>query len=95
MIVYRMTTLAAALLVCSSVAFGQSGNPAWLDDLGFEMERLEDCEVAYYLRIEEGELAGKPTYEARVQCVDGRQFDASRVGDDEEYEISECDTQTC
>jgi hypothetical protein len=95
MIMFRLIALAAALTVCSSIAFAQSSNPAWLEDLGFEMERLKDCEVAYYLRIKEDELGGQPTYEARVQCVDGRQFDAIRIGDDAEYDIKECDIQAC
>ncbi len=91
----RLGGAIAALLVCSSIAIAQSTDPAWLEDLGFEMERLKECEVAYYLKTEEGELGDKTTYSARVQCVDGRQFDALRIGEDGEYEISECNTQTC
>lgn len=91
----RLGGAVAAIFVCSSIALAQSSNPAWLEDLGFEMERLKECEVAYFLKTEEGELGGKPTYSARVQCVDGRQFDALRIGEDGEYEITTCDIQTC
>ena len=79
----------------TSFSFAQTSDPAWLDTLNFEMEREQECEVAYYIRIKEGMLGTKKTYEARVQCVDGRQFDASRVGEVEDYEIKACEVETC
>ena len=79
----------------TSFSFAQTSDPAWLDTLNFEMEREQECEVAYYIRIKEGMLGTKKTYEARVQCVDGRQFDASRVGEVEDFEIKACEVETC
>lgn len=79
----------------TSFSFAQTSDPAWLDTLNFEMEREQECEVAYYIRIKEEILGTKKTYEARVQCVDGRQFDASRVGEVEDFEIKACEVETC
>lgn len=79
----------------TSFSFAQTSDPAWLDTLNFEMEREQECEVAYYIRIKEGMLGTKKTYEARVQCVDGRQFDASRVGEMDDFEIKACEVETC
>jgi hypothetical protein len=79
----------------TSFSFAQTSDPAWLDTLNFEMEREQECEVAYYIRIKEGMLGTKKTYEARVQCVDGRQFDASRVGEVDDFEIKACEVETC
>jgi len=79
----------------TSFSFAQTSDPAWLDTLNFEMEREQECEVAYYIRIKEGMLGTKKTYEARVQCVDGRQFDAARVGEVDDFEIKACEVETC
>ena len=89
--------LTAAVLFCAMplAAAAQSENPAWIETLNFEMEKNHECEVAYYLRIKEGELGGKTTYEARLQCVDGRQFDASRIGEEGEFTAKLCEVQTC
>lgn len=76
-------------------ANAQTSDPAWLDTLNYEMEREEQCEVAYYIRMKEGMLGTKKTFEARVQCVDGRQFDATRIGEDEDFKIKACEVETC
>ncbi|MCB1386001.1 MAG: hypothetical protein KDJ80_08680 [Nitratireductor sp.] len=59
------------------------------------MERDKQGEVAYFIRFEERELGGSKTYFARLQCVDGRQFDATRIGEDAEFRASLCEIQTC
>lgn len=89
--------LAVALLFCAMplAAAAQSENPAWIETLNFEMEKNHECEVAYYLHIKEGELGAQKTYEARLQCVDGRQFDASRIGEEGEFTAKLCQVQTC
>ena len=95
----RMTyLLAAAVLAASSVAapaLAQSSDPAWLDRLSDQLAVEEDCAVEYYLNIREGELAGRKTFEARAQCRDGRQFDASRTEPEPDFTISECGVQVC
>ena len=93
----QVKRLMTGLLFCAMplAAAAQSENPAWIETLNFEMEKNHECEVAYYLHIKEGELGGKTTYEARLQCVDGRQFDASRIGEEGEFTAKLCEVQTC
>ncbi|MGB7285820.1 MAG: hypothetical protein WBC71_02710 [Salaquimonas sp.] len=83
-------------LSCSPYsATAQTSDPEWLNALNFQMERDEQCEVAYYIRIDEGELGADKTFEARLQCVDGRQFDATRIGEFDDFEIRRCEVETC
>lgn len=91
----RLTAILFAFLALSSISLAQSQNPAWLEELGFAMEAEKECEVAYYLNIQEGQLGAQPTYSARVQCVDGRQYDAERIGEYSDFEIRECEVQAC
>ncbi len=91
-----MHTIAAlSLLALPLPAAAQTSDPAWLDTLNYEMEREEQCEVAYYIRIKEGTLGAEKTYEARLQCVDGRQFDATRIGETADFEIRACEVEAC
>ena len=61
----------------------------------FQMERDKQGEVAYFIRFEERELGGSKTYFARLQCVDGRQFDASRKEGDARFDIQACTAEVC
>ncbi|APH72712.1 hypothetical protein [Aquibium oceanicum] len=83
-------TLAAPVAV-----HAQSENPAWLDELARQIADQEQCEVGFYIFIDEQKLGGRETLQAKLQCVDGRQFDASRVEPATEFEISECGTRVC
>lgn len=85
----------AALLATSSSVFAQSSDPAWLEDMNLQIMLSEECEVSYIVSMREGKLGAKNTYEARVQCVDGRMFDASRIGDDEPFTFKACEIQVC
>ena len=95
MVDFRLLFVALLLMIYPVHAGAQSSNPAWLDSLNYQMEYEEACEVAYYIRIKEGVLGAEKTYEARLQCVDGRQFDANRVGEWEDFTVTECEIQTC
>ena len=86
---------AAASLALMPFAHAQSANPAWLDQLSEQLAVEKACAVDYFLNIKEGELAGRLTFEARAQCADGRQFDASLTEPADTFTISECDTQIC
>lgn len=76
-------------------ALAQSTDPAWLDDLKEQLAFDKECKVSYLMNMREGQLGGQLTYEARVQCEDGRMFDASRVGATGLFEIKACETQVC
>lgn len=94
----RSTLCAAALAFCVapvSPALSQSSDPAWLDDLGLQLQAQEQCAVNYYLNMREGELGTSRYYEARVQCVDGRMFDASRTEPEEKFTIRPCGVAVC
>ncbi len=67
----------------------------WLEKLNKQLMDEQDCEVAFYVRLNEGELGGRKTMEARAQCEDGRAFDASRVEPEATFTIRACDVQTC
>ena len=78
-----------------SPALSQSSDPSWLDDLGLQLQTELQCAVNYYLNMQEGQLGTNRYYEARVQCVDGRMFDASRTEPDEKFTIRPCEIAMC
>jgi protein gp37 len=83
------------MIAASSVAAAQSADPNWLDDLTDQIARAEQCEVAFFLNTHEYQLGGRWVFEARVQCVDGRQFDASRSGPEKQFSIRACEIAVC
>jgi len=91
----RTVAAAAAMIFATSGAMAQSADPAWLDTLSDQLALEKDCAVEYYVNTKEGELAGRKTFEARAQCRDGRQFDASRTEPATEFTIKECGVQVC
>lgn len=91
--------LSAALLlglVLSGVgsAHAQADFP-WFKDITAQAESELDCTVEYFLNAREGDLGGTRTQEARVQCRDGRRFDAVRETTDGPFRFLACDTQVC
>ncbi len=84
-----------SLFLLSNSAIAQSTDPAWLEDLNFQIAAEKQCEVIYIVRMQEGVLGGQPTYEARVQCDDGRMFDASRIGEVAPFTFALCEIQVC
>lgn len=86
---------AAVLAIAGHEAVAQSNNPAWLDQLKAEIAAAESCDVTLFINIRESELAGRRLYEARVQCADGRMFDASRQEPDPHFQFQACGVQVC
>ncbi|WP_419909882.1 hypothetical protein [Hoeflea sp.] len=85
----------ASCMVPITSALSQSSDPAWLDDLGLQLQAEEECAVNYFLNMREGQLGTSNYYEARVQCVDGRMFDASRTEPEEKFTIRPCGVAVC
>lgn len=83
------------VLAWLSPASAQSSDPDWLDALRMQLEMEEACEVNYFINMREGQLGTSKTYEARVQCVDGRMFDASRTEPEKEFFIRPCGIAVC
>ena len=50
---------------------------------------------SYYMQMKEGEIGAVRSQEARVQCSDGRQFDAERIEPALDFHIKLCDIQLC
>ena len=86
-----------ALALAASPAWAQDlvDEPLWLDDLRFQLEESEDCEVLYFINVDEGKLGNRITHEARATCSDGRQFDAIRILPEIDFTLSRCEVQTC
>ena len=99
-----MSTIAKTCLAGAVLVFGplftasvsaQSSDPEWLNALQRQLASELQCEANYFLNIQEGQLGANRYYEARVQCVDGRMFDASRTEPDEQFSIRPCGVQVC
>ena len=93
-----MKPVAVALclaLAGATQAWAQTENPAWLDDVQAQLAEEKACEVAFYIRVQEDKLGGVAVYKARAQCVDGRQFDASRKEGDARFDIQACTAEVC
>ncbi|MFZ2102308.1 MAG: hypothetical protein WAU86_17260 [Oricola sp.] len=91
----RIAMVGAVLGFSAGAVSAQSSDPAWLDALSSQLAVDQDCAVEYYLNIKEGALGGRRTFEARAQCRDGRQFDASLVEPADAFTIKECSVQVC
>ena len=90
-----LIVLFASFAIAPGAVLAQSSDPAWLDELKDQLQFDKQCTVVYLMNMREGELGGQPTYEARVQCEDGRMFDASRTGKTGVFEFKACETQVC
>ncbi|MCB1426322.1 MAG: hypothetical protein R3D65_09780 [Zhengella sp.] len=75
-------------------AFAQTDYP-WLKEISSQAAGELDCEVEYFLNAREGDLGGKPAQEARIQCRDGRRFDAVRESTEGPFRFLACETQVC
>lgn len=89
--------LKAILLLFTIIPFAaaQSTNPAWLEELEYELVTDFDCYVVEYLSMHEGKLGGLNMFYAKVKCADGRQFDASKTELEEEFNITLCKVVAC
>lgn len=87
--------IAAIAALASGAAFGQSQDPAWLDELSDQLAVEHDCAVDYYINVREGTLGGRNTFEARAQCRDGRQFDGALTEPASMFTIEQCSVQVC
>lgn len=90
--------LAAALVIAGCrmpPVWAQSSDPAWLEDVQNQLADEKQCEVAFFVRVTEDKLGGRETYMARAQCVDGRQFDATKTEGDDKFAVKACQIEVC
>ena len=78
-----------------STSFAQSTDPAWMDELRVQLIVEKQCEVRFFINFREKQKALGIEYEVRVQCEDGRFFDASRAATDTQFKIEACDRVIC
>lgn len=90
-----LVAAASVLALVSTSALAQGSDPLWLDELKAQIFQDETCDANYFLNVREYELGGKKVYETKVQCVDGRQFDATRTGEGERFVIRSCQPVVC
>lgn len=88
------------ILVCTNLAaqaqtLTEDQKQPWLDLVTKQMAEEKMCEVGFFVYFREGSLGGRTTFEARVQCVDGRQFDATKIEPAIMFEIKECAVTVC
>ena len=93
--ILKSLLFAALFTFGTSLAAAQSSDPDWLDALRIQLATDEQCEVNYFLNLHEGQLGANKYYEARVQCLDGRMFDASRTQPEAEFTIRPCGVAVC
>ena len=79
----------------AGLSHSQGSDPIWLDELKSQISQEYSCDANYFLNIHQYQLAGDNVYEAKVQCVDGRQFDATRTGETAEFVIRACQPVVC
>ena len=89
----RLVFMSLAWLPIAATA--QQTDPVWLVPLERQMEKEWGCDVNYFLNHQEYQLGNNKIYEAKVQCVDGRQFDASRTGERASFVIRACEPVVC
>ena len=63
----------------------------WLDELMLQLAIEEACDVVHLFSFREDRIDSNILVEAKVQCEDGRTFDASRLEPAERFDIRICD----
>ncbi len=89
-----MVGAAVIVGIMQSASSGQT-QPIWLDELKAQIYQDEGCDANYFLNLHEYTLGSDKVYEAKVQCVDGRQFDATRTGEFSLFVIRTCQPVVC
>ena len=89
--------IASAALIGLNVqsAIGENNDPIWLNALEKQIYNEMACDPNYFLNLQEYVLGNDKVYEAKVVCVDGRQFDATRTGELAPFVIRACQPVVC
>lgn len=96
-----MTMRLPLVLASAVLAAGLAGPAAaadWEQQLTRQMLADHGCEVDFFVMVEESWREGRKVIRTRVQCLDRRLFDASRIGDTGTFEVERCggdDQRSC
>ena len=83
--------LALAALLVGVCPLPATAQMSWQEDLAYELEQLEGCEVQFLSQVVERTVNGRQVVMAKAHCRDGRVFDASRSDQLEPFEVRECE----
>lgn len=92
---FQLVALITSLLFFNATVFAQSENPGWVDELTLQLLMEYQCELAEYEALHVGKLGGRNSYTAKAVCADGRKYDATRIGDDDDFNIRLCEVVRC
>ena len=92
---FRVAAILLGIVSFPATASAQLTEPSWLEPLRLQLVVDQECEAQYFLNIRERHGAAENTYSARVQCADGRQFDASRTDPAMDFTIEICGQAVC
>ena len=90
-----LTAFAAAQITLFQATAQAQTDPVWLDELKSQIMADQGCNPNYYLNIAEYRLGDDLIQEAKVVCIDGRQFDATRTGEFSLFVIKACQPVVC
>lgn len=66
----------------------------WEQNLADEILIMEDCEVSFLTQVVERQVEGRRVVMAKVHCIDGRTFDATRDDDFAAFEFRICEPES-
>jgi hypothetical protein len=79
------------LAICPSALAQQS----WEAILRAQLMKERSCQMVKLSDVRSYELAGRHVLEARVQCLDGREYDVIRRDTHRRFEFEPCERQYC
>jgi len=85
-----LPALAAVGLLLATAGHAQTD---WQAELADEILIMADCEVSFLTQVIEREIDGRQVILAKVHCVDGRTFDASRDDSFAAFDFSLCEPE--
>jgi hypothetical protein len=72
-----------------------SAQPSWEAILRAQLMKERSCQMVKLSNVRSYELAGRHVIEVRVQCADGREYDALRRDTHRRFEFEPCPRQYC
>lgn len=85
----------AGTSLLSTATYAQASNYAWLAGLRAQLRADKQCEVQYFLNVQERKGTAGLIYIARAHCEDGRSFDATRTEPKLDFILEECGQNVC
>jgi hypothetical protein len=81
----------AALATAALAMPARAETADWAPDLTMQAERELGCDVGFLANIEEHMVDGRAVVDVKVNCTDGRAFDAHRSDVAEPFTFTQCE----